>query len=439
MNIMNVLKSHRYESICGVLVLLLLASLWPAATLGSKAKVQAADVADLDDSIARLLLPGKNGVANIALVTARREQVKRIEGQAKHVVEQFKQRNQRQFLLPDLFDGKNESRTSTWSFREKYKKAVEDIYGTTLNAGWPGEPLNPSESKQAEEFGMYVENQDVLGTPDWVRDPGAPTIEQCWFGQLALWIQQDLTEVFNNLNHDWAKQRGQEPRVTNAAVKRIIQIDVSPSYYVTDIKQSQNPATNMFAPPGMPGMPGMPPGPHGAGPGPGFGGELPFGQQTITAAGLRAQRKKGLMAKSFTKRISNENADVLHFSFSVIVDSRCINELLAALSRKNLYTIFKLSLSRQDVLVDRTKFKQFNTGEPPFDPDRDAEEDLIYGSDPIVKLNVNVEALFLREIYAEHMPTKIKDDLEKEIAKATGRTSSANSSSRTKTNRSSRR
>ena len=44
MNIPNMIKQHRYETICAVLALLILLALWPASRLGSQARAKTKDL-----------------------------------------------------------------------------------------------------------------------------------------------------------------------------------------------------------------------------------------------------------------------------------------------------------------------------------------------------------------------------------------------------------
>ena len=79
------------------------------------------------------------------------------------------------------------------------------------------------------------------------------------------------------------------------------------------------------------------------------------------------------------------------------------------MSRKNLYTVLNVSLSREDVKIDTRKFPtKSDRYYEAFDPYEDAGRGLVYGTDPIVRLDVDVEALFLRDIYAEYMPKEVK-------------------------------
>ena len=129
-------------------------------------------------------------------------------------------------------------------------------------------------------------------------------------------------------------------------------------------------------------------------------------------------RTSKTQTKPFTERSCDEKVDVLHFSFSVVVDSRRINELLSALSSKNLYTILNVSISRADVEVDASEFPKFDSSDKGFNPYEDAKgESLVYGADPVVRLDIDAEALFLRGLYAESMVKEVKDQLEANLKK----------------------
>ncbi len=140
---------------------------------------------------------------------------------------------------------------------------------------------------------------------------------------------------------------------------------------------------------------------------------------TRTSVSRRREGPKS-QAKSFTERRSNDKTDVLHFSFSVIIDSRYINEFLDLFSRKNLYTIFRVSLSREDVKINEQNFKRFEgfDGSDNFNPARDAAEDLVYGTAPIIRLDIDAELLLLREFYGENVPGQVQKDVKEKISKA---------------------
>ncbi len=437
MNIMSLIKEHRYEFVCVVLALLLLLALWPALKLGSEAEAKARQARELDNKIAnllgargsdsaakksfigKLLRSGKDGVANEPLVKARQQLVEQTKLEAQEVSVLFKQRNQRQFLTADLFPEVKDP----FGFREGYNKEIKDLYDQILKAGWPQEQSPGSETKSPADIGIYVEDLKDLGVPEWVSDPGAPSSEECWFGQVAFWIQQDLVQLFSDLNLASAERMEQQPSVANATVKRIVYIEIDESYYVTDLKQQR--------PSGIPGL-GPGPGPTGgyAPPpgmfGPGWRQPGMWGYPRVSPRPSRSRRRRtsGRQLKPFTERSSNDNADVLHFSFSVIIDSRRINEFLDLFSRKNLYTILNVSLSREDVEIDKRDFESFDISEN-FNPGKDADEDLVYGTDPIVRLDIDAELLLLREVYTEDTPEQVKKTVEQQTAQTARRLQAA--------------
>ncbi len=415
MNIMSLIKEHRYESVCVVVALLLLLALLLALKLGSDAEQKAIEAQKLDTEITRLGGRGPDGVANAVKVKARQQFADQTKLEAQQVAGLFKKRNQRKFLIAGLFPEVKDP----FGFKEDYKKAVEDIYAQTLNAGWPKDESAGLDIEDFADMGMYVEDLEGLGIPDWVDAPGAPSAEECWFGQVALWIQQDLAQLFRNLNDASAERLGQQPCVANATVKRIVYIEINESYYVADLEQQ--------LPSEIPGLGSdllglMNPQPGAAPPPPGWDlrwGPPPPSGGTGTSPGLQPRRPRRLrgQAKPFTERSSNDDADVLHFSFSVIIDSRRINEFLDLFSRKNLYTILNVSLSREDVEIAKRDFKPFDRSYN-FNPGEDADEDLVYGTDPIVRLDIDAELLLLREIYAEDMPEQVKKTVKEQIAQA---------------------
>ena len=410
MNIMSLIKEHRYESICVALALLLLLALWPALKLGAKAKAMAEQAGDLASTLARLERGSSNGVvANKERIKARRQLADQVELESRQIKALFKQINQREFLVAGMFPGSEDP----FGFKDEYRKAIRGFRDQTLKAGWPHERPGGGKAKSPSEIGVYVESLDDLGVPEWVKASDAPDSQKCWFGQVSFWIQEDLVQLISDLNRASAKRVGQEPSVSNATVKHISYLEIEDSYYVSDTPSSASgvPRTSTTARRGGP-RPG--PGsfdPFGM---PGRGG---FGQYPIpTTAPRRGQRRRGKVpTKAFTEHSSNDQTDVLHFSFSVVIDSRYINEFLVLFSRKNLYTVLNISLSREDVQINKSDFASFDKTEN-FSPSRDAKVDLVYGTDPIIRLNIDAELLLLREVYSEDMPGQVKKAVEQQIA-----------------------
>ena len=410
MNIMSLIKEHRYESVCVALAVLLLLALWPALNLSTKAKAKAVQVGKLANTLAGLQTRSPDGVANESSVKVRNQLAEQAKTEAQDVATLFKRTNQRQFLTPDLFPQVRDP----FGFREQYDKEIKDLHDRILKAGWPQEQASGSERRAPEDIGMYID-LDYFGIPEWVGESGAPDSSDCWFGQVAFWIQQDLVQLFSELNHAAADRMGQQPNVTNATVKRVVYIEIDDSYYVENLK-TQDPF-------GVPGPGGGPAGPMGRlpmmmGPRGGFGSMgMPGLSYGVGPEQPKRRRRRKSLAKAFTGHTSNDQRDVLHFSFSVIIDSGRINEFLDLFSRKNLYTILSVSLSREDVEVDTREFKSFDKSDN-FNPANDADDDLVYGTAPVIRLDIDAELILLREFYDENMPEQVKEDVKEKISKA---------------------
>ena len=418
MNIVNIVREHRYETVCVALALILLLALWPISKLGSQARANSEDVGKLRSRVKRSL-GSKDGPATPAIVEARQEYVQQVAEESKKVAELFRQKNGRKFLVDDMFP--KYGAAAPWQFRKRYNEALDQLLSETLRAGWPEEDESgKGKGKSSSPMCVYA-RRDELNIGEWASAPEAPGEEECWFAQLDFWIQQDLAEIFSALNEASAQERGEEPSVENAAVKRIVSIYVDPYYYVgleqQSIQTQTLPSGRVSGAPSSSGFAGLGAAPGGGGPG-GFGfggGQVPAPEASKTRVkspeARRRARSLKQRVKPFTERFCDEQADVLHFSFAVVVDSRRINELLDALSRKNLYTVLNISFSRADLEIDDHEFAKFDRSAEIFDPYLDAKEGLVYGSDPVVMLDVNVEALFLKDIYGEYMPPAVKDIL----------------------------
>ena len=417
MNVMEIVKKRRFEVACLAAAVILLLALVPVSQKGAAAAGLADDIAGLLRRISTLLSSGgKAGPANPEKIEARREYAELLNARANLIIEQYENINRRDPLVPGLFPDPG---AGTFSFRHTYDKAIDSLLKDTLRAGWPGEqepgssaPL--TDEDEAANFGIYAKREN-LNIGDWVTGSNLPTEEDCWFGQLSYWIQQDLAQVISKLNEDAADQLTQTPNVKNAAVKRIISVHVDPFYFIGEKKQQTGLSAGMPAQAGRlpgfggmglggpPGMPGAPPyGGQGVGPG--------YGTPTSGTGSTARQAKKGRIYKDdpFTARFSDDKADVLHFTFSLVIDSRKINQFLDTLAHRNLYTILSVSIARQDLSVDGKKLPRDNRAGR-FDPVSDAREDLLYGPDPVVRIDVAAEALFLRSLYGEMMPKSVND------------------------------
>lgn len=417
MNVMEIVKQRRFEVVCLLATVLLLLALVPVSKEGHEAESKANSVGSMIRQASTLLTSGGPvGLANPAKIQAHNQNAEKIAAEVGKLVEQFESLNARVPLLDRMFP--EPAIGNAWSYKKVYDDAIENLLQEDLNAGWPGEsesgPSHTSDGQNgSQNIGLYVRREDI-SIGEWVSLSDQPSGQDCWFGQLSYWIQKDLAEVIRDLNEDAADQQNQTPSVKNAVVKRIISIDVEPFYYVGQEKQQRvpfgmPPATDL---PGGVGFPGA------------MGALNPYmmdmGEQPqmygsgIGGYELLAERARKYKDDPFTKRFSDDKVDVLQFTFSLVIDSRKVNEFLEALAHKNLYTILSVSISRQDVVVDPRKFTM-SSRITQFNPRQQAGEELLYGPDPVVRLDIAAEALFLRSLYGEMIPQMVREALSESI------------------------
>jgi hypothetical protein len=209
----------------------------------------------------------------------------------------------------------------------------------------------------ATENAMYLDPNSLTVIAEATqpnRPPQPPTI---FWAQLTLWLQQDILKALAEVNGD--SRNG----VMDSPVKRLIKLDV----------------TTQFIKPGMNLQGGQQQQPMN----PEEGGGMPA-EPTDPSQPIEKN-----YAVSPTGRYSNPLYDVLHFKLSLVVEASKVPQVLAALSRDRFITIYRMNVTAVD------------SGEA-------QAEGYIYGDDPVVLLDMEGEALFMRAWTKQYMPMRIK-------------------------------
>lgn len=210
-------------------------------------------------------------------------------------------------------------------------------------------PLIRARVSKAKEIRCYYDPQTFHASPLLDVASTAPTTDDMWFGQVAWWVMDDVAGAIAGLNKEFAdKLTDTDASVENVPVKRLVALDVYG--YVTDKGLVEFPNRNLNT-----GRSVLPPG-----------------------------------AKSFTKRKSNEQFDVVKFGLTVVVDQRYLNLLIDAISRANFFQCVNLSYQAVD---------------------RNAEENALgyyYGPAPVVLASMEFEAYMGRDVYLEMMPDSVR-------------------------------
>ncbi len=180
-----------------------------------------------------------------------------------------------------------------------------------------------------------------------------PTVDEMWYAQMALWIQQDVIQalaVLNRREADALQARGEHPWVGNLPMKHLLRFTVG----------GYLPPKEGAAPTEM--------------------GRMGFGSGSSAAT-----------TEAFTQRGGTDSVDVIHFSLDLVVDARKLPAVIDEICKAGFYT---------PLLVNFVE-------EPP-------NQELVgylYGPAPTMNVQLDFEGCFLRTKYREWMP----DDVVKAI------------------------
>ncbi len=207
----------------------------------------------------------------------------------------------------------------------------------------------------AKKHKMYVEADAFTVNPVISSTSGSP-LNDIWYAQMQLWIQQDLATAIAEANKN-------ATNIFDAEVKRLIAIQV--------------PAAPMYT---------FPPASAAGGMGGGMGGG---GIANMPATGDDKTAIPPIYTVSATGRYSNGLYDVVRFNLVVDVDSSRVNEFIESLSTGRMITI-----TNQNIFA--------------LNADTEAARGYLYGPGTAVRLQLEGEELFMRSWTTKLMPDGIK-------------------------------
>lgn len=167
-----------------------------------------------------------------------------------------------------------------------------------------------------------------------------PTVEEMWYAQMALWIEQDIVNALSGLNETYAKkitENGGEAWVGTLPVKHVLSCVVGP--YI------------------------------------GGSGTNPLGGGGDTG-------------DMYTPRTSGSSVDVIHFSLDLVVQASLLPEVIDAICMAGFYTPLLVNYEEVPPNTDLINY--------------------IYGSDPSIRVHMDIEGCFLRTKYEKWMPESVK-------------------------------
>jgi hypothetical protein len=217
----------------------------------------------------------------------------------------------------------------------------------------------PEEMKQemATKYKVYM-SQLLMRPPASLPERESANVLSIWWTQVGYWVSRDVAMAIKETN---ANARN----VTEAPVKHLVNLVIREDFF-----------------PPITGQGGMPVGPPGGDPNapatPATGG-LPDPTVALPDGGPQTP----------TKRLSNNLYDVVQFSMTVDVEADQVPAFLKTLSTNRFITVTRLEMNPVD-----SQFKQI--------------QGYVYGTKPVVTLDLDCEALFMREWTIKLMPDVIK-------------------------------
>lgn len=205
---------------------------------------------------------------------------------------------------------------------------------------------------RALQIFMYVDRRALHIVPIIDR-PTPPAVEELWYAQMTLWVQQDIVEAIAQINDKAAEAIGPSASVLNLPIKRIEQMRVA-GYVDTTGKM------------------------------------IEFPDRNAPRASDRGRAQNA--PPSFTARMSDQMYDVVRFNVVIWVDQRRVNQVIDAISTINLYQCIGARFTAAEKALDR-------------------DELYLFGSDPVVRLELEFEGYFTKSIFTKWIPKGVADTI----------------------------
>ncbi|HPU31990.1 MAG TPA: hypothetical protein PK184_04780 [Phycisphaerae bacterium] len=183
-----------------------------------------------------------------------------------------------------------------------------------------------------------------------------PTLEDMWYAQMSLWVQQDILGALHRVNEKRAAELAEKDRwVGNMPFKRLLAFIVGG--YVPKVE------------PTMPGR-GAPSNPNQDA----FSGPPPMDSSVV-----------------MSKHGTTDTVDVVQFTIEMIVEAQSLPVIINEISNCGFYTVLQVSYEAVPPNLELV--------------------DYIYGSKPVIKVWMLVEGSFLRtnKKYEALMPDTVKE------------------------------
>lgn len=192
-------------------------------------------------------------------------------------------------------------------------------------------------------------------------------IEDCWYSQVAYWVYEDVVATIRTMNEG-------SDSVLESDIKRIVGINFAkPVEYPDKKKQSS--------------------------------------VIEVDIAEYVTDKKVGLSGvMPWTGRVCDKKIDVIHFNFTVILNSGAISSFMKELCREKPHTYrVKFKEGGQEKQFKHNQITVLRYTHRAIDRQLDEHIDFRYGDAPVVQLDMTCEYVFKRNGYAKIRPKAIEE------------------------------
>ena len=194
-------------------------------------------------------------------------------------------------------------------------------------------------------------------------------VQDCWNSQVAFWIYEDIAQTINQLN-------GSSRSIMDAPVKRIMGISFT---QIADGSQARGSRTTTSS--------------------------------IDTPLYVTEQSPSIFVADSFTRRVSDENIDVVHFSLSLILAVNKIPDFMQAISAEKSHTFRGWDGKSQPKECKRNQITILKFDTSPIEHQSANHKYYRYGDNAVVQWTGVCEYIFSRKAYESVMPKSISDKI----------------------------
>jgi hypothetical protein len=236
---------------------------------------------------------------------------------------------------------------------------------------------------RAKEAGLYGSPPDIAGYSYWGEYKydvkSEESVKHCWYYQLAYWVIEDVMKTIGAANEGHAS-------LLDAPVKRLTQLT-----FTMGLKKASKVGKK--------------------------------GGVAIIRGGSARRRKKDVesdrpiyvtapeeqLTESCTGRVSDENIDVIHFNFTVIVEAKSVLSFMKELCNAKEHTFKGWEGDQPAQTFKHNQITILESSMSSIDTEGRDHARYRYGREKVVELDLICEYVFNRHAYDEKKPEVIKN------------------------------